>query len=178
MTRRAAALPWPPAGTPAGPGAHAWIGTAGAGAPPPPSADCVGLWLPPIAAAHTDAAGLRRWCVTAAESGCRAVYRAEAAPQERRRYRLAVSFAHVCRVLGAPAALEVPAAAAPPAALTDVLERWPELRVTIQTQDVEGLAAARARWAERLWAALVPAPTAAAVHQAWGEAGGWVVVRP
>jgi len=174
---------WPPTGTGVPPaGRFAYLAGAAADAPPPFPAGCAACLLPPTGAAHPAVARLRRWldaAAAAAESPL-CVYRPEAVPGDPQRHRLAVSFAHVCTVLGVPAAVEVPPG--PVGAdhpLADVLRRWPAVAVAVAAPDAVGVAATALLWGARLALAVVPAGQAEAACAAWTAAvpgaGGWVL---
>lgn len=138
--------------------------------------DCVAAWLPPTSAAHGDVVRMRGWLNAAAGGRCRIVYRPEALPDEPLRHRLAVSFAHVCRLLRVPAAVEVDAGPVPDV-LAAVLERWPEVGIAARAPDPDTAARAVLNWGPRLALLLVPTIWARQAAAGW-DGTGWIVTAP
>lgn len=119
---------------------------------------------------------MRGWLEAAGGTGCRVVYRPEAAPHEPLRYRLSVSFAHVCRLLNVAAAIEVGTGAIPDA-LASALGRWPEVAVAVRAPNADASALAARAWGDRLALILVPESEARRAAGMW-NGPGWVVTYP
>ncbi len=119
---------------------------------------------------------MRAWLDAAAGTPCRAVYRPEAAPGEPLRYRLALSFAHVCRVLGVPAALEVGPAPLPEP-LSTVLTGWPDVAVAIRAQAELEVQRAESTWGKRLALVLTPNTAIGTFTRGWAHPL-WIVSEP
>lgn len=164
-------VPLVPVPGPPPPGRFAWLADAAAGDPPPLPASCAACLLPPATAAHADVARLRRWLDAAAGAPNRplCVHRKALGPGDPLGPRLAVAFAHVCTVLGVPAAVELGEG---DPSLDPVLHRWPSLGIAVWAEDVEGLIRAARPLGPRLAVAGVPATCAAEALRAWGALPG------